>query len=58
MTLIDMQDKFCKELCKYNRTTDEHGQCLYMRANRGHCPLDKITEVVENYGEENMGKRG
>lgn len=52
--LFEMQDKMCKEFCKYQHTIDENGQCLWMRKHRGTCPLDEITNILEDADETNV----
>lgn len=37
----EVTEEVCDNLCKYSDTSDDFGQCDYMREN-GYCPLDKL----------------
>lgn len=40
--LQEVADDMCDNFCKYQDTTDEEGNCDWIR-NGGKCPLDKIN---------------
>ena len=40
--LQEVTDDMCDNFCKYLDTTDEEGDCDWIR-NGGKCPLDKIN---------------
>ena len=40
--LHDLAENICDNFCKYQETTDEEGNCDWIR-NGGKCPLDKIN---------------